>query len=234
MIMSDYTIFFDAINQSNADSYRFEEKYVERLLDEKILLIKIKSSRLFFKEKHTKRTVHNIYFDTHQNRFHQEHFDESFERIKCRVRWYSDAHGIKSNSVFEVKGKRGKVGFKLHYPIEPIEFDTIDGVFLEKLQKAIIKIPFPDKSLLYDLIPTLYNQYERYYFESTIRPLRLTVDKNLQFAKLQNNTLRAITNREDIFYIIELKYSAKDVFIQTIDLPFYPSRFSKFLYGTNL
>ena len=100
----------------------------------------------------------------------------------------------------QVKGKRGKVGFKLHYPIEPIKFDTIDGVFLEKLQKAIIKTEFPDKSLLYELIPTLYNQYERYYFESAIRPQRLTVDKDLQFAKLQNNILRVTINREDIFH----------------------------------
>ena len=89
-----------------AKDLRYERKYcVSELMHEEIEGL-LKLHPAVFQEIYHKRTVNNIYLDTHDLRLYKDNIDGKDSRIKLRVRWYGDLFGKVKNPFLEVKIKR--------------------------------------------------------------------------------------------------------------------------------
>jgi SPX domain protein involved in polyphosphate accumulation len=214
-------------------SPRFEKKFfIENNLEMNCNLIIKKNSGLF-RELYPPRTICNIYFDDHKRSLYWANVDGLSERLKVRVRWYGDLYSNIAKPVLEIKVKKGELGIKHSYPLKGFSFNS--DLSMESFKRSLFDSELPDhlKEYLKSLSPSLINSYEREYFISREREVRLTLDKNLTFVNVISSRHR-IDNTE--VRIIELKYLNSESQISyvkkiTNDFPFRLSRFSKYVTG---
>jgi SPX domain protein involved in polyphosphate accumulation len=210
---------------------RYEVKYAidKALLDQ--VLLTIDHSPLLFEAKYAPRKIHNIYFDTASLEAYADNIRGISYRTKLRLRGYDD---VTNTEYFflEAKKKHNKLGTKKIRRIS-----NHKNIF-EQAQKSMTpllrQVDDPEMRTLmryYDQ-PTLYNRYDRMYFESRLHPVRVTIDQNLYFQRLMMLDRPSFWNNEKI--IVECKFPEKAIsegrsFIE--EWMFRPSRFSKYVTG---
>jgi len=183
------------------------------------------------KEIFTKRIVNSLYFDTSLFDLYEDSIHGSFNRFKCRIRWYGD--NVLTNCNLEIKRKYGNVGNKLIYKLKPI---NLKKPFNKKIFNQLIKsnknIDSITKINLFSLIPNIKVSYERIYFLSSDNKYRITLDKNIKYANVSPfKKLNQLKNIYDNFIVLEIKFDKK---IDQLDffngsfLPLQKTRFSKY------
>ena len=220
------------------NNYRYERKFiVSDNYNEKSIIGHIKNNKHLFREVFYLRKVNNIYFDTEG---YNNYFDNILgvsDRKKIRIRWYGDTFGRIEKPVLEVKIKKGLVGDKWSYKLEPFNLDKdITNIIIQDVFKKS-NLPIPIFESLKMLFPTLLNSYNRSYYLSASNRFRVTIDSNLLYYKIDRrfNNFKLKPNYDEN-KIIELKYGleddqeANDISTQ---FPFRLSKNSKYVNGIN-
>jgi len=224
------------INAKN--NYRFERKFtVPTSYSLKQIEQFVKSNSFLFREVFQERQVNNIYFDTVG---YNDYFDNVLglsDRKKIRIRWYGDTFGEIAKPKLEIKIKKGLVGDKWSYKLQPFELnDAFDRNGILEIFKAS-ELPVPILESVKMVYPTLLNCYSRKYFLSANNDFRITIDFDLLYYKIEsqrNNFSRKPSADEN--KIVELKYSLEnDKFANAIttQFPFRLNKNSKYVNGVN-
>ena len=178
------------------------------------------------------RRVNSIYFDNVDFSSARDNLAGISQRNKLRLRWY----GNQNNSLpfFEVKKRKGRLGYKTSYPIKSIR-DNLLNINIDKITSKCIN-DLATNNIVFDehLTPTLQVNYEREYYE-TYNGIRITIDHNIKFSdtqlhtKLNNNYFFSYPNK-----VMEIKFkpNMKEEVSELIrPLHITPKRHSKYLIG---
>ncbi|SDR75185.1 VTC domain-containing protein [Formosa sp. Hel1_31_208] len=219
-------------------NYRFERKFTVPK-DFKLDHIErfVKNNSFLFREVFHERQVNNIYFDTAA---YNDYFDNVLgvsDRKKIRIRWYGNTFGEIKKPVLEVKIKKGLVGDKWSYKLNPF---VLDNQFTNRTIQAVFKqsnLPLPILESTKMVSPTLLNSYSRKYYLSADNRFRITIDFNLLYHKIdkQFNNFNFVP-KDDDNKIIELKYALKDdndANKVSAQFPFRLNKNSKYVNGVN-
>jgi hypothetical protein len=219
-------------------NYRYERKFtVPDEFSLKTVEQFIKRNTALFREVFHLRQVNNIYFDTAG---YNDYFDNVLgvsDRKKIRIRWYGDTFGSIKKPVLEVKIKKGIVGDKWSYKLEPFVLDNnFDSTKIQNVFKNS-KLPLPILESVKMVTPTLLNSYSRRYFLSADNKFRVTLDYKLLYHKIDkrfNNFNFAPASDEN--KIVELKYGLLDddkSYAVSTQFPFRLNKNSKYVNGIN-
>ena len=217
-------------------SYRYEKKFIiENDFINNIENI-INLSKLNFSQHYNARRVNNIYLDTINLENYFDNIEGNNNRKKLRIRWYGDLFGNIKNPKIELKNKHSEVGYKSIRDFRSFNFNDIFDLNT-LLNKTIYQDYFNNLDFK-SYLPVLLNTYERKYFISFDKKIRLTLDKNLKFYSLldKNNSFLDCRQLEDT-KIMELKYDIqinKIVDSLTNYLPFRIKKFSKYVHGVSI
>ena len=214
---------------------RYEKKFIAEGFNLAEVLARVKRHPSAFREIYPPRIVNNLYLDSPTRRGYHDHVNGASNRTKTRVRWYGERFEVADRPMLERKMKRGMVSGKEAHPLRPF---SINGARLRSSLESTFDsavVPPLLRSALRLLEPALFNRYQRNYFLSRDGKFRLTVDSNLQFARLPNDhgpTRPPLPRAATL--IIELKFGpelAEDADAITNELPFRMARFSKYIAG---
>ena len=160
----------------------------------------------------------NLYYDTEDFLFYNQHHNEHRKRYKVRLRKYSSDSKI----FFEIKIKNNKNRtVKKRLLVNKMNNDL--GEKEKKMVSEIIGL-FPDK-----LTPKLNMQFNRITLVDKRFRERLTIDTNLS---IMNGNSSKIFDKLVISEIKQGKYSPKSDFVQTMrNLKIPEMRFSKYCMG---
>lgn len=220
------------------NNYRFERKFfisnLDRLAVENIIL----QNPAFFSEIHQERWVNNVYFDYLGFNNFLDNIVGNMYRKKYRIRWYGNLFSEINKPKLEIKFKEGLLGDKKTFQLVPFKLDI--GINLSIFKDIIInsKINTEIKFNIHEQIPVMLNRYKRKYFESSNKKIRITIDNQQSFYKLNkfNNTF--LDNYKDPdSVILEIKYDQKyDIEAAQIsnNFPFRLSKSSKYARGVEL
>ena len=216
---------------------RYEKKFLDKGGQFAKLEEWVKLNNYGFIREYPNRIVNNIYFDNLELNSFAENLSGVSSRMKIRLRWYDSIQTSKEASL-ELKIKKNKVGYK---KINKIVFpENIDKLNINQITSQINHQLSKESKLFFGLSSqaTIYNNYERSYFISLNRKVRITLDKNLNFydqrfkAKI-NNLFKTVS--PDVT-ILELKsgienYDECAQVLSRMELP--QSRSSKYIIGVN-
>lgn len=188
-----------------------------------------------FKEIYQQRTVNNIYFDSLAYESYYRNVEGDTNRTKARIRWYGEMFGKTEKAVLEFKIKKGLLGKKDFYPLQP--FLLNEDFSKQELINALSQdeIPRNIRDIMISLQPALLNSYSRKYFQSADKQFRLTIDKDQVFYRISYNKNTFLNKVEmNRAVVLELKY---DVHLEeeaneiSNKLPFVMTKNSKYLQG---
>lgn len=149
---------------------------------------------LGFNRTYPNRKISSIYFDDFELNALRDNIDGNQNRNKIRIRYYND---ILSNSVIELKQKRGFIGYKTKFKFsEHINnYDELINASKEKLFKTFNKQLRPVSKVSY---------FREYYLKNHIRA---TIDTKITAVKVSSNGKNLITSLND-YEVIEFKYES--------------------------
>ncbi|MFT5287726.1 MAG: hypothetical protein ACI8W3_001993 [Myxococcota bacterium] len=214
------------------DDLRYEIKFAAPSADVHALHQWIAQHPAGVRNAYPSRRVNNIYFDTHDLRCYRE--VGSAARDKVRLRWYGDTTQPDA-STLEIKRRRNRVGWKQKFDVGGL---GLEGTRWRPLLQDV-KSRVPAEALIWlnaHPVPVLINQYNRDYYESADRKVRLTIDRGQavfgQNAATQPKFRGAV--RLPDWFVVEIKFAMADEklgneFIQGI--PIRASRNSKYALG---
>lgn len=219
-------------------NFRYERKFT--VPDEQGISVVeqiILHNSYLFREVFHERQVNNIYFDTPG---YSDYFDNVlgvWDRRKIRIRWYGDTFGVIEKPVLEIKIKKGLVGDKWSYKLNPF---TLNNDFTSAMIQDIFKqseLPKPILESCKMVSPTLQNSYSRRYYLSADNRFRVTLDFKLIYRRIAGrfNNFN-FTPKRDPNKIVELKYALNnDVDANAIStqFPFRLNKNSKYVNGIN-
>ncbi|MCG8310726.1 MAG: VTC domain-containing protein [Cytophagales bacterium] len=217
---------------------RFERKFFIPNIRRNVVEAMIYRHPGCFSEIYSERYVNNIYFDTSDFHNYCDNIHGNMFRTKFRIRWYGDMITAIERPVLEVKIKKGSVGMKKAYQLNPFRLTKPFG---GDVLKNLINASEVDKQTKINMqvqIPVLLNRYRRKYYVSSDKRYRITIDDTQSFYRIgvYNNMLisKFIDNSSTI---IELKYDKKyDVNARHITngFPFRITKSSKYVRGIQL
>lgn len=220
-------------NQSEA--LRHERKFLitDYSAEEVEQIIKFNSA--CFNEIHYQRTVNNIYFDSLAFDSYYRNVEGDTNRIKARIRWYGWLFGEIENAVLEFKIKKGLLGKKDYYPLDPFRLDENFSKQQILLALNSNKVPNNIRNTILSMQPALLNSYSRKYFLSADKQFRLTIDKDQVFYRISyngNTFLNKVKINQSV--VLELKYDVnlqEEVNKISNEFPFVMTKNSKYLQG---
>ena len=209
---------------------RYERKYRIEAVAAHLIRQGIRLHPAGFRPVHSVRQINNIYFDTPSFNTYKDNVLGLAERKKYRVRWYGKDLLNIEGAVLELKIRQQELGYKISYEIGDFSFLDINTL-IKKVNGFC-----PENLGL--LRPTLFNAYQRAYWETSDRSFRLTLDENLQFAPLIPEPFvgRQVLNEYNVS-ILELKYEEElDKYADRITqkIPFRRTKNSKYVSGIEL
>ncbi|HET6226134.1 MAG TPA: VTC domain-containing protein [Bacteroidia bacterium] len=181
------------------------------------------------------RTVNNIYFDSFGMNHYYDNIEGSADRVKVRIRWYGALKGNIQQPVLEYKIKKGLLGKKNSYLLNPFTLDErFDKAQIEKaLQRN--EIPLAIKNEMRSLTPKLLNNYERRYYLSQDKKFRITIDFNLTYHAINYGSSTFLKTSKDYqSTVLELKYDSQfepEAKAIANEFPFMLTKNSKYLQG---
>ena len=218
-----------------ARSYRFERKFAVTELSAPQIVILIGLHPGLFTNAYPPRFVNNIYFDTPDLKNYHDTIDGAADRNKIRIRWYGELFDQIQRPVLELKIKKGLLGAKQSYPLEPFTIDR--GFEASELSSLLQNENLPGSLILqlHACQPTLLNCYHRRYYRSADGNYRITLDTQMEYYAVQSGVNYFLHRHVDRnFCILELKYDqvhdgrAADM---AGFFPFRMTRNSKYLTG---
>jgi hypothetical protein len=188
------------------DLWRYETKIVVRDSTLSTILNEVYLNPLMFKPIYEPRQINNLYFDSLDHDHFHDHIYGYPQRTKVRLRWYGNFEQIKKGTL-EIKKKDGSVGSKISFPaLTDFRLDGPVSIF-DVIKKTTA--PPSWKETLSHLVPSLFNQYERSYFQSANGKVRLTIDSHIAHKSI----FSTVWNKEpDDLRIIEFKYNQSEFF----------------------
>ena len=198
------------------DDFRYEIKYEIERRDAFAIQEVIAMHPMGFKKAFPDRWVNNIYFDTPHFVTCQENLDGISDRKKFRLRWYGDRAPIQ-HPKFEIKIKTNMVGRK-----ETMKMP--EGFILTDLPSILMESgKTPD-----GIQPVIQNRYLRSYFIDMHGKFRITVDRELQHARLDTLNHGPVGNLQNFDPIImELKFDSDAIGMHKEVSHFIPFRQTK-------
>ena len=186
------------------------------------------NSNFSFKHSYDKRQINSIYFDNNSFGSVTESLEGTSIRKKSRIRWYGNQLK-KSPATLEIKKKIGHLSwkelYKNTYTINPLAKDWNN--FFKHNNGSIKQIQ------LLNLKPTSIVKYDREYYCSFNKKVRITIDSNLRFYRqyLSKSPNKKYCDFSKNLIILEIKVDVEDEkYIKEVlkSIPFVPRRFSKY------
>lgn len=221
-------------NLSNSNEVRLEKKYVfhevnQHAVDRWIRFFHLNCSNIY-----EERKVNSVYSDTRDYAAYNENIIGDEKRYKFRIRWYGK--GVPDKAYLELKIRSSEMTIKERFPI-------YDKYFLTKVVNGIVRhgqrdwvsslseldgIPYVFASSVRSLIPTALVSYDRNYFLSRDKRLRITSDRNITYSRYGSPF--SIKDRQNV---MEIKTEKNGVIIPSViklrDVPAKISRNSKYV-----
>lgn len=217
----------------NQHDYRYEIKLV-------LPAVQMASARSWiighpdaYRVAYPSRRVNNIYFDTYEHGFRNDHLSGVFVRTKLRFRWYGESWEA-ADGQLELKSRIGKVGAKTVCPVRA-------ALDIQKSSWSEITTGIEEHSgdlqpLLKATRPVLISHYLREYYESGDRALRITLDSEMKAYGQAFGLFPNITAQEPQLdqVVMEIKASTKEsqrISDALLEFPVHATQYSKFLSG---
>lgn len=222
----------------NSQEYRYERKFVIQPKFLNILKIWFSVNEFLLKKSFQSRQINNIYLDTINFDFFNQNITGIGIRNKVRLRWYGSLYQH-AEPILEIKQKAGSVGKKISYKTGNV---NTENLFSNNFLRDFLKKIDCDENLRYEflkLYTSLINSYQRSYYESIDKTIRVTIDKNIIYYKPNFHSMKKKFRYKvkDPNIILEIKYSNKTTNLSNIFLnkiPFRITRNSKYVNGLNL
>ncbi|MDQ3047936.1 MAG: polyphosphate polymerase domain-containing protein [Bacteroidota bacterium] len=223
------------VSEDQERNLRYERKFLVSSHSYKDLEHLLKFHPACFSPVYHERRVNNIYFDSPGFTNYYDNIDGEKDRLKIRIRWYGDTFGTVASPVMEMKIKKGLLGNKRSYSLNPFiinnDFDRND------LEEILSTGQIPDHTVKHvlSLFPVLLNTYVRRYFISADKNFRITIDRDMNFYAMHygyNTFLNHFMDARST--VLELKYNnefedlAKEL---ASALPFPLTKSSKYVSG---
>ena len=195
----------------------------------------IRSHPAHFREAYRPRRVNSLYLDTVRLSHYEMHLAGITPRRKVRFRWYGESD--RAEQQLEIKSRHGAVGKKNVYRIGSA---AIDGLLAGSRRQHVLQsgnLPTAVHELVGALHPTLVNRYRRRYFESTDGKIRLTVDNDMRFYRVQGLRGRLSEEHFDHTVVVEVKYLTENANAGhnvTNWFPFPLGKSSKYVTGVEM
>ena len=157
---------------------RYEVKLVcaETYLDDVRMWTRLHPAAFF--EAYPPRQVNSLYFDSFEVGAFNDNLDGVSQRDKLRLRWYG-ADMVNVKGILELKSRRSHLGAKAYYPLTTV-LDFGQMSWAEIVQALHTELDMKFKPWLERFPhPYLITSYQREYYETTDRVVRLTIDYNL-------------------------------------------------------
>lgn len=217
------------------DELRYELKFVSYDRNYPVITNWIKTSTFNFKKAYPDRIINSIYFDNDQLSTFNDNIPGFSRREKVRYRWYGENIEPKCGTL-EIKNRRNNYGWKYLYPVNELKFENNDSWynFTESIKNRIT-----DDGTYYlnkYPIPTLITRYNRSYYVSSDRKLRITIDSNQksirQYSKIKPNFLFNVILHNKITLEVKCDIANRDnASILVKNIPIRRSRHSKYVSG---
>ena len=206
--------------------YRYERKYIINFNYLQQFLGSLYSKN--FTKKFSLRKINNVYFDDYNFTSLDENIDGLSVRKKHRIRWYGDTFNS-SDKTIEIKIKNEFLNTKVNYLVPSIKLNSLNDIpaFYSKVSNFVkesknLKL----HSIMSPKRPTLFNTYERMYFENLFDNVRVTVDSRLEYF----SPITKLKYKEK-FIIVEAKYN-NELRFQNNFKNLSLTRYSKYVKGT--
>lgn len=223
------------MSDPQARELRYERKFLVDQLDARQVQALIRLHPSLFYEPYPPRYVNNLYLDTIGLENYFDNVSGVGERRKVRIRWYGDLFQSVEKPMLEFKIKSGLVGSKHIYPFAPF---TLDDRFCHRyFQDILSRTDLPGQVWHYmrELNVVLCNRYYRWYFATTDRRFRLTVDAEMTFFQVRKTNNRFVHKHVDQRHVVvELKYQKPhDIEADCVSgfFPFSVTKNSKYVTG---
>ena len=156
--------------------FRYERKFVcdRRAAQDVDAIIKLHPAG--FRRVHPPRHVNNVYLDSVDFSYYQDHIAGIGRRQKYRLRWYGPLGDESVPVVLERKLRVGQVACKMRVALGRL--DTTGGISVRTIRTVLAEAQVRSdvRVALASLRPVLLNRYHRRYFESLDHKLRLTLE----------------------------------------------------------
>lgn len=202
-VLKDFaTISLEELNATMSLMERVEKKYLITLNDfgelmdelrDDYYILSINNNSIF--------SYDNIYMDTADHMFFQQHAKSEKPRIKLRTREYVDSN----LAFFEYKEKNGRVIRKSRYDIDPAESKDIskENIAFFRGICSSLELGYCD----IDLTPNLRTNYKRITLCSKTSDERITIDFDIKVQDVRNPDTETMSFGSVV--IVETKSSRK-------------------------
>tara|TARA_B100000795_G_C22613771_1_gene366113 strand:- start:54 stop:671 length:618 start_codon:yes stop_codon:yes gene_type:complete len=174
---------------------RIEKKYV---LDKKYINHVLINSKAF--KEHSSRIINSIYFDTNNFKDYHDNLEGTVPRKKVRIRFYGNRN-IPSRSHID----------NFHFEIKKTSYSSRSKHSVNIYSKfdKVLDLVNNSNFINSKRYPKSFISYQRDYYK-TINNVRITIDKNIVYNKLNSNLL--ISNK--VFeknFVVEVKKEISQV-----------------------
>lgn len=213
---------------------RYERKFLISALSADEVESLVKLNPALFSELYEPRFVNSLYLDTPELKCYWDSIDGVSDRIKFRIRWYGELLGHIEQPVLELKLKNNTLGWKESYRLAPL---SLSQPFSPKTVHDVFQASSLPPRLAADLLSlesVMIVRYRRKYFQSACRQYRLTLDRDLEFYRVDPSSGFFHKLRDGVHTILELKYDGdqgRNVHHVTNSFPFRLTRVSKYVLG---
>lgn len=153
----------------NKFSIKIETRYEKKAVFNNSLDLKILNTLSKFKKEYPSREVFNIYFDSPDFKSFYNHVEGINERVKYRARWYFDSKI--QNSKLKINSYNLEIKKKINDITEKHSYGNSNNNINRAFQS-------------YGIAPVLLNRYHRDYYINREHNLRMTVDTEINYQKI--------------------------------------------------
>jgi len=189
--------------------FRYEKKFIINNLTIPEIENLLRISNFNFKRNFYNRKVNSIYFDDYNVKSVLENLDGNNFKTKIRLRWYGDEKLINS-PILEFKKKNGHLNYKKIFKLK--NFNPIK--FSKKNISLVLNELIKNFEFLTNKIAISSTHYKRLYFISSKEKIRATLDTDINYFNVQNNSNFHL-NKHSKSMILEFKYpNEKDNYVR--------------------
>jgi len=175
----NYMVIYMEKPQNNL--YRYERKYLLKKINLNKFLAELFKNNYY--KIYKKRFINNIYYDTYNYDLLNHNIEGLSERKKIRVRWYGQTFGL-SKKTIELKIKSEFLNTKKTLSIGKFKFNSFNEIkkFNDYvIDNLLVKKNFEFYNEIINKIPVILNRYQRSYYLSPDKNIRVTIDSDLNF-----------------------------------------------------
>lgn len=161
--------------------YRYERKYLLKKINLNKFLAELFKNN--YHKIYKKRFINNIYYDTYNYDLLNHNIEGLSERKKIRVRWYGQTFEL-SKKTIELKIKSEFLNTKKTLSIGKFKFNSFNEIkkFNDYvIDNLLVKKNFEFYNEIINKIPVILNRYQRSYYLSPDKNIRVTIDSDLNF-----------------------------------------------------